>query len=218
MNPFETETIYLLKKTGQQLGPYKCILMGDSCSIDNETLDVDVGDTIIQMLPNGKKDNYLVLRANYRSEFHGIPGGFDLKLEKQQQIRRSPNNSANTTIIDKSRHQTFSGTATNSNFNFGDNSTLTNTVQQSQASDEIKQLLEQLLNEIKALNGKIPEQAIQILSEESETLITETSKEQPRKKYLGLSLEGIKEAALTLKEVGEPILELATKLSPLLLA
>jgi hypothetical protein len=77
-------------------------------------------------------------------------------------------------------------------------------------------LLEQLLNEIQALNGKVPEQSMQILSEESETLITETTKEQPRKKYLGLSLEGIKEAALALKEIGEPILEIATKLSPLL--
>jgi hypothetical protein len=81
---------------------------------------------------------------------------------------------------------------------------------------DVNVLLEQLLSEIKLLNGKVPEQAIQTLSEESETLITEAIKEQPRKKYLGLSLEGIKEAALALKEIGEPILEIATKLSPLL--
>lgn len=92
-----------------------------------------------------------------------------------------------------------------------------NSLQESKASDDAKTLLEQLLNEIKVLNGKVPEQAIQTLSEESETLITEAIKEQPRKKYLGLSLEGIKEAALTLKELGEPIINIATKLSPLLL-
>jgi hypothetical protein len=68
MNPFEifmTETIYLLKKaTGERLGSYKCALIGDTCAIDDKTLDIDLGDIITRTLPNGKEEHYTVLRAD----------------------------------------------------------------------------------------------------------------------------------------------------------
>jgi uncharacterized protein YjbI with pentapeptide repeats len=43
--------------------------------------------------------------------------------------------------IDNSRHQSFDGTASNANINFGDNATLTNTVQPVDNNDEFKDLL-----------------------------------------------------------------------------
>lgn len=84
---------------------------------------------------------------------------------------------------------------------------------------DVNVLLEQLLSEIKALNEKVPaSQTIADISQDAELLVAETQREEPRKNRLGISLDGIKEAALALKEIGEPILEIATKLSPLLLS
>jgi small GTP-binding protein len=81
----------------------------------------------------------------------------------------------------------------------------------------IKPLLEQLLSEIKALNGKIPDLDYADMTEGVEKLISEGNRESPRKKWYEASLEGIKEAALTVGEIAKPVLEIAEKLSPFLL-
>jgi hypothetical protein len=95
-----------------------------------------------------------------------------------------------------------------------------NSFNSSQADNEINQLLTDLLKHISELNNKIPAEKAQVLediSQDAELLVAETQREEPRKNRLGISLDGIKEAALALKEMGEPILEIATKLSSILL-
>lgn len=95
-----------------------------------------------------------------------------------------------------------------------------NSLQESKAGNEVKTLLEQLLAEIKTLNGKVPDSQTQQfvdMAEGADTLITETGRETPRQKWYQLSLEGIKEAALAVGEVAKPVLEIAEKLAPLLL-
>jgi hypothetical protein len=95
-----------------------------------------------------------------------------------------------------------------------------NSLKESKADDTVKTLLEQLLTEIKALNAKVPaEQAQQLtdMSEGAETLVSETSRETPRKKWYEASLEGITEAAKAVGSAAKPVLEIAEKLSPLLL-
>lgn len=92
-----------------------------------------------------------------------------------------------------------------------------NSLQESKASDEVKTLLQQLLTEITNLNGKVPEQVIQTIADEADTLIAESSRETPRKKYYEASLSGILEAAKSVVEAA-PIFEIATKLSPFLLS
>lgn len=96
-----------------------------------------------------------------------------------------------------------------------------NNLQESKADDAVKILLEQLLTEIKALNAKVPaSQAQQLadMAEETETLIGETGRETPRKKWYEASLGGIKDAALAIGEIAKPVLAVAEKLSPLLLS
>ncbi|MGZ5560556.1 MAG: COR domain-containing protein [Methylobacter sp.] len=95
-----------------------------------------------------------------------------------------------------------------------------NSLQESKAGNEVKILLEQLLIEIKTLNGKVPDaQAQQFIdmADSAETLITEAGREAPRQKWYQLSLEGIKEAASAVGEVAKPVLEVAEKLASLLL-
>ena len=138
MNPFDvfmTETIYLIKKiTGQQLGPYKCMLTGDSCAIDDKTLDVDHGDIITRTLPNGKEEQYTVLRADYREDFEAIPGGYELKLRKEQQIHKHPASVTNNVNINNS-----------TGFQVGNDNILTNTIQHSPSEyNELQTLVSQL--------------------------------------------------------------------------
>ncbi|MDD1611492.1 MAG: hypothetical protein LUO95_13190, partial [Methylococcaceae bacterium] len=76
-------------------------------------------------------------------------------------------------------------------------------------NDEINALLKQLLTEIEALNGKIPEQALADMTEGAEKLISESKRETPRKKWYEASLEGILEAAKAVGEAAEPVLKIA---------
>jgi len=48
-------------------------------------------------------------------------------------------------------------------------------------------------------------------------LIDQSTSEYPDKTWYQVSLKGIKDAAGTLKEIGEPLLKIATELSGLLL-
>ena len=93
-----------------------------------------------------------------------------------------------------------------------------NQLHESKAEPEVKQLLERLLTEIKDLNAKVPASpVIDSLSEEAATLVSESSREAPRKRWYEASLSGVEEAAKSLGEIATPILAIAKELSPLLL-
>jgi hypothetical protein len=88
-------------------------------------------------------------------------------------------------------------------------------------NENVNLLLEPLLSEIKALNSKAPATQTPIVEKmisRADGLITKSKSETPDREWYQLSLKGIKDAALTLKEMGEPILEIATKPSLLLLS
>jgi hypothetical protein len=96
--PFSDVTkdkVFIIKGNGDRIGPYSSALSPDSCTIFDKMLDVDHGDTIARPLPNGKEEHYIVLRADFRDDFHGIPGGYDLKLRKEQQIHKTPSSVVN---------------------------------------------------------------------------------------------------------------------------
>lgn len=105
MPPFSdmtNDTVFISKPDGERLGPYKSALSASSCTIFDKTLDVDHGDKVIRPLPNGKEEHYLVLRADYREDFHSIPGGYDLKLQKEQQIHKPSSSVVNNVSISQS--------------------------------------------------------------------------------------------------------------------
>lgn len=92
-----------------------------------------------------------------------------------------------------------------------------NTVQASQAANDIKQLLTELLKQIAELNGKVPAEVIEQISRDAEDLVNEVNSDNPRKRNSLFSLDGIKDAAIKLGETAAPIIEIAEKISPLLL-
>lgn len=124
-----------------------------------------------------------------------------------------------------------------SSISFGDNAQITNSpvsaitaekiehsfnsLKESKADDTVKVLLEQLLTEIKTLNTKVPADkapAIENMAKRADTLVTESKSATPDKEWYQLSFKGIKEAALAIGEAAKPVLDVAEKLSPLLLS
>jgi C-terminal of Roc, COR, domain/Ras of Complex, Roc, domain of DAPkinase len=95
-----------------------------------------------------------------------------------------------------------------------------NQLSQSKADEDVKQLLADLLKEIEALNAKVPasqHQNLEDMANSAEILVNETKRESARAAWYQLSLTGLKDAAIALKEFGEPVYEMAEKLSQILL-
>lgn len=86
---------------------------------------------------------------------------------------------------------------------------------QTTMSNETQQLLEALLKEIQALNGKIPDETLETINDDAATLIKESKRKEPRKEQFKLSLEGIMDAVKPIS-FAVTVLEIAQKLRPLL--
>ena len=98
---------------------------------------------------------------------------------------------------------------------------VTNTVNQNvgQAStpDDVKALVKELADRIAAVALQVAPETAEQMGGDVKALSDEMTKTQPRRKWYQLSLDGIKEAAEAVGEIGKPILETAVKLMPLLL-
>jgi hypothetical protein len=92
-----------------------------------------------------------------------------------------------------------------------------NTLQASQADNDIKQLLTDLLKQIEELNSKVPAEVIKPIIRNAEDLVREVDSDEPRKDNSLLSLNGIKDATIKLGDIAKPIIEIAEKISPFLL-
>ena len=98
-NPFSgllTDKVSILKADGTENGPYECAITGQSCTIMDESLDVDEGDDVIRTLPNSKVETYKILHVGYTAKFHGIPAAYELTIEKSSSLL--PKRKGGTTI------------------------------------------------------------------------------------------------------------------------
>jgi C-terminal of Roc, COR, domain/Ras of Complex, Roc, domain of DAPkinase len=89
----------------------------------------------------------------------------------------------------------------------------------SPASEELKQQLKILLQEIQALHAKIPtaqKARITDMLEEAQSLISETARPKPRTKHIGISLDEILEATQALGSSAQQVRDAVTALTPLL--
>jgi hypothetical protein len=98
---------------------------------------------------------------------------------------------------------------------------VTNTVNQSigssAQSNEVKSLVKDLTSQIKDAASKMDPKTAKQMGDDLEVLSKEMTNPSPRKKWYELSLDGLKEAAQAIGEIGKPILETIAKLRPLIL-
>ncbi len=81
---------------------------------------------------------------------------------------------------------------------------------------DINKLLKLLAGQIEAVAHSNEAAATELVGN-LEHLVAETEKSQPNKKWYELSIDGLKEAAGSIGEIGEPILKTLATLIPLLL-
>jgi len=89
-------------------------------------------------------------------------------------------------------------------------------VNESDESEEIKRLVKQLAEQISAIDPSVNPEKVKDMGDDLTTLSNEMAKSKPRRRWYEVSLEGIKEAALAIGEVGEPIVKTVTMLMPFL--
>lgn len=91
-----------------------------------------------------------------------------------------------------------------------------NKVASADIADDLKELLQKLTKEVGVMSEALPEDTSQQVARDLETLTTEATSKAPRKRWWELSLDGIKQAAISVGEIGKPVLEIVTLLIPLL--
>lgn len=92
-----------------------------------------------------------------------------------------------------------------------------NNLQQSTAPAELQALVKQLTEQIKEISTKVDSKTTQSMADEVKALSENLAKEEPKRRWYEVSLEGLKEAAQAVGELGKPILETVKALTPLLL-
>lgn len=71
------------KPNGDVIGPYKALFAGNTIIIDNPKADVEEGDTILRLLPNGKDERSYVTEATFYSTGSGRTGPhYQIKFKK----------------------------------------------------------------------------------------------------------------------------------------
>ena len=91
---------------------------------------------------------------------------------------------------DKNRHQSFNGTATNSNINFGDNSTQTNTVNnQGMSKEEFLQLLQTFKQDLS--KSGLPDDTIEEVVSDVEAVEKQLQKPELNKSIVSRKMESI---------------------------
>lgn len=71
------------KPGGSIIGPFKALFAGQIIIIDDPKADVEEGDTILRLLPNGKDDRSIVTEATfYNRGVDGIKAHYQIKYRK----------------------------------------------------------------------------------------------------------------------------------------
>ncbi len=91
-----------------------------------------------------------------------------------------------------------------------------NSVAKSDINEEVKDLMKQLITDVTEISKNIPKENAESMARDVESLSKEVTSSKPRRKWYEMSIEGLKDAARAVGEVGKPILVTTAKLLPLL--
>jgi len=96
-----------------------------------------------------------------------------------------------------------------------------NTLAKSKVDDNTRTLLEQLLKAVNEINKKVSQDKAdqaETMARDVEALVKEATSSKPRRKWYEVTLDGLKQTATTIGEIAGPVLDIVTKLRPLLLS
>ena len=90
------------KSDGTQTGPFRGTLSANSFIVMDKKFDVEEGDHIVRVLPNGREETYLVRTAQYYDSHGRIPPNWQLVIEKTTAIPPAKATPATTVNIHNS--------------------------------------------------------------------------------------------------------------------
>lgn len=93
-----------------------------------------------------------------------------------------------------------------------------NRVNDSEIPAELKETLTALAKSVAKMVETLPDEKAQKVTQDLEVLTSEAISKVPRKQWISLSAEGLKQAAKNIGEIGKPVIELVGKILPLLIA
>jgi len=91
-----------------------------------------------------------------------------------------------------------------------------NRVDSAEIPGNLKKSLKALSIAVGKMSEKLPKDDAEKVARDLETLTSEAISEKPRQKWWELSIEGLKEAAKNVGEIGKPVIELATNIAIIL--
>jgi len=91
-----------------------------------------------------------------------------------------------------------------------------NKISSSGLSDELKILLKELSIEVGKMVEHLPKDEAEEIAEDFDTLSNQVISEKPKRKWWSVSIDGLTKAAENLGKIGTPVLELISKIVPLL--
>jgi hypothetical protein len=94
---------------------------------------------------------------------------------------------------------------------------VTSNLQQSSSSEEVKALVQQLVEQVKALSPEADPKLTQAMGKNLKRLSEELAEPEPDPAWYEVSLKGLKEAAEAVGEIAKPVIATVAKLMPLLL-
>jgi hypothetical protein len=84
-----------------------------------------------------------------------------------------------------------------------------------EVSQEIQEILSSLTKAVSLMSQNLPQETAMQIIHDLEILKTESTSKAPRKQWLELSVDGLKQAAINIGEIGKPVLELVARIIPL---
>lgn len=94
---------------------------------------------------------------------------------------------------------------------------VTNNLEKSSSSEDVKALVQQLVDQIKAISDKADPKQTQAMGKNLKALSEELAQPEPDRAWYKLSLQGLKDAAEAVGDIAAPIVSVVKKLMPLLL-
>lgn len=109
-----TDDVFFENDRGERSGPYKTKFGGSGITVFNDKLVVHEGDVVIQPLPNGTEERFVITETKFSSGLGSIKPHFSIGLIKESKHHREERKVANTTFhINNSNVQVGDGNIQN---------------------------------------------------------------------------------------------------------
>jgi len=143
---FLTDNVFFENENGERTGPYKTKFGSNKLIIFNDKLMVKDGDIVIQPLPNGTEDRFVVIDTNFNSGLKSIKAHYSISTVKESKQQKEEKMATNTILhINNSNVQVGDGNVQNIVNSFNE---LVKEIDESQSTQEEKEVAKSLLNSL----------------------------------------------------------------------